>query len=124
MTGGLHRCACPGELIVRPDENPYLGGCNSVGHGLLDPIGYACDFALVIGVCLDFGIGAVEHGHRSAPILLVAINVLYELREEAVRGLSDLAGGDTGQNTEKALERLASDNSAAVVKVFLRALPN
>jgi adenosylhomocysteine nucleosidase len=42
----------------------------------------------------------------------------------AFRGLSDLAGGDTGQNTEKALEHLASDNSAAVVKAFLQALPN
>jgi adenosylhomocysteine nucleosidase len=42
----------------------------------------------------------------------------------AFRGLSDLAGGDAGENTEKALEGLASDNSAAVVKVFLRALPN
>jgi adenosylhomocysteine nucleosidase len=42
----------------------------------------------------------------------------------AFRGLSDLAGGDAGENTEKALERLASDNSAAVVKAFLRALPD
>ncbi|MET4033383.1 adenosylhomocysteine nucleosidase [Bradyrhizobium sp. JR7.2] len=42
----------------------------------------------------------------------------------AFRGLSDLAGGDIGENTEDALESLASDNSAAVVEVFLRALPN
>ena len=42
----------------------------------------------------------------------------------AFRCLSDLAGGDVGENTEDALEGIASDNSAAVVKAFLRALPN
>jgi adenosylhomocysteine nucleosidase len=42
----------------------------------------------------------------------------------AFRGLSDLAGGDAGENTENELERLASDNAAIVVKAFLRALPS
>jgi adenosylhomocysteine nucleosidase len=42
----------------------------------------------------------------------------------AFRGLSDLAGGDAGENTENELEQLASDNAATVVKAFLRALPS
>ena len=41
----------------------------------------------------------------------------------AFRSLSDLAGGDSGESTEDALKGIASDNSAAVVKAFLAALP-
>jgi adenosylhomocysteine nucleosidase len=41
----------------------------------------------------------------------------------AFRSLSDLAGGDSGENTENVLKGIASDNSAAVVKAFLAALP-
>ena len=41
----------------------------------------------------------------------------------AFRSLSDLAGGDSGENTENALKGIASDNSAAVVEAFLAALP-
>jgi adenosylhomocysteine nucleosidase len=39
------------------------------------------------------------------------------------RSLSDLAGGDPGQNQARVFFQLASDNSAAVVRAFLRALP-
>lgn len=41
----------------------------------------------------------------------------------AFRSLSDLAGGDAGQNQEAASENLASTNSATVVMALLRALP-
>ena len=41
----------------------------------------------------------------------------------AFRSLSDLAGGDPGQNQARVFFQLASDNSAAVVRAFLRALP-
>ena len=41
----------------------------------------------------------------------------------AFRSLSDLAGGEAGGNQAMAFYRLASDNSAAVVKSFLMALP-
>jgi adenosylhomocysteine nucleosidase len=41
----------------------------------------------------------------------------------AFRSLSDLAGGDPGQNQEHVFFQLASDNSAAVVRAFLKALP-
>lgn len=41
----------------------------------------------------------------------------------AVRSVSDLAGGGRGPNELRVFERLASDNSASVVKAFLRALP-
>jgi adenosylhomocysteine nucleosidase len=41
----------------------------------------------------------------------------------AFRSLSDLAGGGPGENEEETFFQLASDNSAAVVKAFLRALP-
>jgi adenosylhomocysteine nucleosidase len=39
------------------------------------------------------------------------------------RSLSDLAGGGQAPNEEEVFEQLASDNSAMVVKAFLRALP-
>lgn len=41
----------------------------------------------------------------------------------AFRSLSDLAGGDPGENQARIFYPLASDNSAAVVTAFLRALP-
>jgi adenosylhomocysteine nucleosidase len=41
----------------------------------------------------------------------------------AFRSLSDLAGGDPGQNQARVFFQLASNNSAAVVRAFLRALP-
>jgi adenosylhomocysteine nucleosidase len=41
----------------------------------------------------------------------------------AFRSLSDLAGGDPGQNQARTFFQLASDNSAAVVMAFLKALP-
>jgi adenosylhomocysteine nucleosidase len=41
----------------------------------------------------------------------------------AFRSLSDLAGGGDGENEIEVFSRLASDNSAAVVKAFLKALP-
>jgi adenosylhomocysteine nucleosidase len=41
----------------------------------------------------------------------------------AFRSLSDLAGGDPGANQARTFFQLASDNSAAVVRAFLAALP-
>jgi adenosylhomocysteine nucleosidase len=59
--------------------------------------------------------------NESAPVAHVAYS--NHIPFIAFRSLSDLAGGDAGENTEEALEGLASDNSAAVVIAFLRALP-
>jgi adenosylhomocysteine nucleosidase len=39
------------------------------------------------------------------------------------RSLSDLAGGDVGENSFEAFQDLASDNSALLVPAFLKALP-
>jgi adenosylhomocysteine nucleosidase len=41
----------------------------------------------------------------------------------AFRSLSDLAGGDPGKNQAMTVFQLASDNSAAVVRAFIAALP-
>jgi adenosylhomocysteine nucleosidase len=41
----------------------------------------------------------------------------------AFRSLSDLAGGDPGKNQARIFFQLASDNSAAVVRAFIAALP-
>jgi adenosylhomocysteine nucleosidase len=41
----------------------------------------------------------------------------------AFRSLSDLAGGDPGANQARTFFQLASDNSAAVVRAFVAALP-
>jgi len=41
----------------------------------------------------------------------------------AFRSLSDLAGGDPGANQARVFFQLASDNSAAVVRAFVAALP-
>ena len=59
--------------------------------------------------------------NESAPIAHVAYS--NHIPFIAFRSLSDLAGGDAGENTEDVLKKIASDNSAAVVKAFLTALP-
>jgi adenosylhomocysteine nucleosidase len=59
--------------------------------------------------------------NESAPVAHVAYS--NHIPFIAFRGLSDLAGGDVGENTENELEHLASDNAATAVKAFLRALP-
>jgi adenosylhomocysteine nucleosidase len=41
----------------------------------------------------------------------------------AFRSLSDLAGGEVGENGFEAFQELAADNSARLVRAFLRALP-
>ena len=41
----------------------------------------------------------------------------------AFRSLSDLAGGDPGDNQARTFFQIASDNSAAVVQAFIKALP-
>ena len=41
----------------------------------------------------------------------------------AFRSLSDLAGGDPGDNQARTFFQIASDNSALVVRAFLKALP-
>ena len=41
----------------------------------------------------------------------------------AFRSLSDLAGGGEGQNQVRTFFQLAADNSATVVRAFLKALP-
>ena len=46
-----------------------------------------------IGEYLDFRVGAVEHGHRAAPILLVPVNILHDLGQKAVGRLPDLVRG-------------------------------
>jgi hypothetical protein len=90
MTGDFHRRARSGELVVRPHENSYFGGRDSVCHGFLDPVGNTRDFALSIAECSGFRIRAIENRHRAAPILLIAVNVLHDLGKEPVGSLPDL----------------------------------
>ena len=58
--------------------------------------------------------------NESAPVAHVAYS--NGIPFIAFRSLSDLAGGDPGENTMSAFESIASDNSAAVVKAFLAAM--
>jgi len=41
----------------------------------------------------------------------------------AFRSLSDLAGGGAGENEMQTFEKLASENSVAVLRAFLKAMP-
>jgi adenosylhomocysteine nucleosidase len=59
--------------------------------------------------------------NESAPVAHVAYS--NHISFIVFRGLSDLAGGDAGENTENELERLASDNAATMTRAFLRDLP-
>lgn len=60
---------------------------------------------------------------RRGPAAVAHVAYVNRVPFVAFRSLSDLAGGGDGENESRTFARLASDNSAAVVMAFLRALP-
>lgn len=97
------------------DTHPrvIIGGAGVSGPAFVDNAGFRK------WIYDTFKANSVDN--ESAPVAHVAYS--NHIPFIAIRGLSDLAGGDAGENTEKELEHLASNNAAAVAEAFLSALP-
>lgn len=104
---------CVADQCLRAPPKVVVGGHGVSGPAFVDNAGVReWAFATFEARVLDMETAAIAH-------------VAYANGKPfiAFRSLSDLAGGDPGQNQWTTFVQLASDNSAAVVMAFLKALP-
>ena len=107
----LKRCA--GERCLKAEPRVVVGGHGVSGQSFVDNAALrAWAFSTFDAKVLDM---------ESAAVAQVAY--INKTPFIAFRSLSDLAGGDPGQNQARTFFQLASDNSASVVRAFLKALP-
>jgi adenosylhomocysteine nucleosidase len=105
---GNHRC-------LRQEPRIVIGGNGVSGQAFVDNAAFReYAYRSFNAQALDMESAAVAH--------VAYINTTPFI---AFRSLSDLAGGDTGENkfTDEAFLQLASDNAAIFVKAFVKALP-
>ena len=108
----LQRCAADKCLIHRPKV--VVGGHGVSAPVFLDNAGYRKYLRATFEArVVDMESAAVAH-----------VALVNKTPFIAFRSLSDLAGGGAGANEMHTFMALASDNSATVVKAFVRALPN
>jgi adenosylhomocysteine nucleosidase len=108
----LKRCTAGGRCLSKP-PHVVVGGNGVSGQAFVDNAalrGWA--FATFQAEVLDMESAAVAHVAYANATPFIAF-----------RSLSDLAGGDPGANQARVFFQLASDNSAAVVRAFVAALP-
>ncbi len=108
----LKRCTGAGQCLVATPK-VMTGGAGVSGQSFVDNAAvrdwaYAAFHARV----LDMETAAIAHVAYANGTPFIGF-----------RSLSDLAGGDPGKNQASVFFQLASDNSASVVRAFLRALP-
>jgi adenosylhomocysteine nucleosidase len=108
----LKRCA--GTLCLKATPKVVLGGNGVSGQSFVD------NAALRTWAFSAFGARVLDMETAAVAQVAYVNNTPFI----AFRSLSDLAGGEPGQNQASVFFQLASDNSAAVVRAFLRALPN
>ncbi len=108
----LKRCIATQCLVKEP--RVVIGGNGVSGPTFVDNAAFReYAFKTFDARVLDMETAAVAHvayANNKTPFI-------------AFRSLSDLAGGGEGENQARTFFQLASDNSAAVVRAFLRALP-
>jgi adenosylhomocysteine nucleosidase len=108
----LSRCL-PDNTCLTHAPRVVVGGNGVSGTAFVDNASFrAYAFATFHAQVLDMESAAVAH--------VAAVNAVPYL---AFRSLSDLAGGGPGENEEETFEHLASANSVAVLRTFLKALP-
>ena len=108
----LKRCTDAGRCLAKPPR-VVVGGNGVSGQAFVDNAalrGWA--FATFQAEVLDMESAAVAQVALANGTPFIAF-----------RSLSDLAGGDPGANQARVFFQLASDNSAAVVRAFVAALP-
>ena len=108
----LNDCTADGKCLGRRPR-VTIGGNGVSGQAFVDN-GAFRDYARK-----TFGANVVDM--ESAAVAHVAY--VNKIPFIAFRSLSDLAGGDAGENQIEAFKGLASANSASVVRAFIKALP-
>jgi adenosylhomocysteine nucleosidase len=105
---------CSEALCLKAQPKVIVGGNGVSGPVFMDNAEYRQYlFRTFDAQVLDMESAAVAHVAYSNAVPFIAF-----------RSLSDLAGGDPGENQARAFYPLASENSALVVTAFLKALPN
>ncbi len=105
---------CAGDLCLKAEPKVVVGGNGVSGPAFVDNAAFRAWAYSAFGArVLDMETAAV------AQVAYVNGGVPFI----AFRSLSDLAGGDPGQNQARVFFQIASDNSATVVRAFLKALP-
>jgi adenosylhomocysteine nucleosidase len=108
----LRACLPDGTCLSHPPK-VVVGGSAVSGTAFVDNANFRkYAFATFQAKAVDMESAAVAH--------VAAVNGVPYL---AFRSLSDLAGGGPGENEEDTFEHLASDNSVAVLRAFMKALP-
>lgn len=108
----LKRCTGAGQCLAAPPK-VVAGGAGVSGQSFVDNAalrGWA--FSAFHARVLDMETAAIAQVAYAGGVPFIGF-----------RSLSDLAGGDPGQNQASVFFQLASDNSAAVVRAFVKALP-
>jgi adenosylhomocysteine nucleosidase len=108
----LKRCLAPDHCLAKPPQ-VVVGGNGVSGQSFVD------NAALRTWAHQVFDAKVLDM--ESAAVAQVAY--VDGVPFIAFRSLSDLAGGDDGANQVRTFFQLASDNSAAVVRAFIAALP-
>lgn len=104
---------CHDNLCLLKDPKVVVGGAGVSGAAFVDNAKFReWAYATFQARVLDMETAAVGHVAYANGVPFIAF-----------RSLSDLAGGDPGQNQARAFYPLASENSAVVVLAFLKALP-
>lgn len=108
----LKRCSASGKCLEKPPK-VVVGGNGVSGQSFVDNAALrAWAFSTFQARVLDMETAAVGQVAYANGVPFVGF-----------RSLSDLAGGDPGRNQANIFFGLASDNSAAVVRAFIKALP-
>ena len=108
----LKRCAAGGQCLSHAPK-VVVGGNGVSGQSFVDNAALrSWAYATFQARVLDMETAAVAQVAYADEVPFIGF-----------RSLSDLAGGDPGQNQARVFFQLASDNSAEVVRAFLRALP-
>jgi adenosylhomocysteine nucleosidase len=111
---GVHLQRCVSKtLCLSTAPKVRVGGSGVSGPAFVDNAALrAFLFKAFSAQVIDMESAAVAHVAYADAVPFIAF-----------RSLSDLAGGDPGKNQAYLLFKFAAGNSAAVVKAFLRALP-
>jgi adenosylhomocysteine nucleosidase len=108
----LKQCVAGGRCLARPPR-VVVGGNGVSGQSFVDNAALrAWAYQTFAAKVLDMETAAVGQ-----------VAYVNDTPFIAFRSLSDLAGGDPGANQAGVFFQLASDNSAAVVRAFVAALP-
>ena len=108
----LKRCDAEKACLIKPPR-VVVGGNGVSGMAFVDNAAFRTwVFDTFKAQVLDMESAAVAHVATTNGVPFLAF-----------RSLSDLAGGGAGENEMQTFEHLASENSVAVLRTFLKAMP-